>query len=171
VIWRRRKRPSAGIVVAFDGNVDRPWLLSEAKHGFFDPRKTADPMFDVSIGNVEEWFKLDYKDDGLAARLADAARHDTSVARRAAAVRRRMGVVHVVRRAEFVMGWCEAIFPKRVAAEEIGDALELIARWRNDPTCKHVRAKIAVKVVTTIVVLALNAVRYAVSCWRGKKAE
>jgi len=73
--------------------------------------------------------------------------------------------------AEAVMDWCDAIFPNAVASEEIGDALELINRWRRDPACEHVKAKIVVKVVSTLVVLALNSIRYVVSSVRGKKVE
>ena len=77
----------------------------------------------------------------------------------------------VSRRAEAVLSWCEAIFPKRVAEEEIGDALELINRWQCDPTCGHVNAKIAVKVVSTVFVLVLNSIRFLVSSIKGSEEK
>jgi hypothetical protein len=77
----------------------------------------------------------------------------------------------VATRAEVVFEWMQVFFPRRVAMEEIGEALELINRWRSGPTSRHLRLKIAIKVVSTIAVIALNSVRFVVSSFAGKKAE
>ncbi|HVR03921.1 MAG TPA: hypothetical protein VMT47_17420 [Polyangia bacterium] len=106
--------------------------------------------------------------DRLAAKMSDANKQLRRSIDELAQVR---VTARTGRGAEFVFDWCEAIFPKMVADEEIGDAVELIDKWRRDPTCKHFRGKIVVKVVSTIVVLALNSIRFVVSSLGGKKAE
>jgi hypothetical protein len=77
----------------------------------------------------------------------------------------------VSRRADRVFDWVFAALPKRVTSEEIGDALEEIDRWRRTTDCKHVGAKITLKVASTIFFVVLNALRYVVSSARGKKVE
>lgn len=76
-----------------------------------------------------------------------------------------------VARARDVFDWCDAIFPKPLTKEEIGDALELIDSWHRDPACAYLRTKIALKVSSTLIVLVLNSIRFVVSSVAGKKAE
>jgi hypothetical protein len=100
--------------------------------------------------------RIQVRDDG---RLAIFVEHST------------LNSHPALRRAESAMSWLEAVFPKRITGEEIGDALEEINRWVHDPACKHVRAKITVKVVSTAVFMVLNTIRYVLSSIAGKKTE
>jgi hypothetical protein len=86
-------------------------------------------------------------------------------------VRELAGSRRASKNAETAMAWLEVIFPKRVASEEIGDALELIHRLESDPACRHRDAKIYVKVVSTVLCLLVNSVRYVASSMIGKNAE
>jgi hypothetical protein len=79
--------------------------------------------------------------------------------------------VKALARARATFDWCEVLLPKRVTNEEIGDALELIHRIANDPTCTRPRLKIFLKTVSTVFFLFLNAFRHFKSSVQGKKAE
>lgn len=79
--------------------------------------------------------------------------------------RERLAVVRkerAARRADVFFGWIEVIVPRRLANEQIGDALEKIHGWENDPRCKHVPARIYLKMVTTAVWVFADAFRCVV---------
>jgi hypothetical protein len=74
-------------------------------------------------------------------------------------------------RAKSVFDWVKAILPRRVEGEEVGDALEQIEGWRRDPRCKHARVKIVLKVVSTLVVVSLNSIRFLISSLKGSDSK
>ena len=73
-----------------------------------------------------------------------------------------------VTRAEGILTLVEAVFSKRVRGEEVGDAVELIHRFKGH---RFARALIYMKVATTIFWLFVNSIREFRSSMLGKKAE
>jgi hypothetical protein len=71
-------------------------------------------------------------------------------------------MLHVDRAFRFL----ELILPRRISSEEIGDALEVMAEhFKRSPA----RWPAYVKLVTTIIFIVINTVRYFIACWKGEK--
>jgi hypothetical protein len=70
-------------------------------------------------------------------------------------------------RAERILGWVESLVPRRVAREEIGDAMERIRRVVGDRTCTRVGWRVSKILGATIFWLGVNSFRYqAAAIWR-----
>ena len=129
-------------------------------------RATAEILLNDGSGRT-----LSYDRRMLHVRMFNITKHDSTFVHLLADADRNLKIRRASAMARLAFDWMEAIFPKRVVSEEVGDALELIDRWRRDQVGKHLYAKIAVKVVSTIIVLSLNSIRFVVSSFAGKKAE
>ncbi|HTA20615.1 MAG TPA: hypothetical protein VK989_15085, partial [Polyangia bacterium] len=78
----------------------------------------------------------------------------------------------VARRAEHVFDILDRVLPRRVATEEIGDALECIECLRLCHGARFVWTRIYWAVFTTSIVAIVNSLRYlASSPWRTKADE
>jgi hypothetical protein len=80
-------------------------------------------------------------------------------------------VDEMVARADSTFRLLDAVLPKRLVDEDIGDALEAMNRVAKDPRYKYPRLVIRVRFVVTLVCVALNWVRYVCASVLGKKAE
>jgi hypothetical protein len=68
--------------------------------------------------------------------------------------------------------WVSVFLPKRIVKEDVGDALERIAEWRERHQGNWLRAMIVLKIVSTLFFLTINTVREIASAlWGGKKAN
>jgi hypothetical protein len=67
-----------------------------------------------------------------------------------------------------ILSWCEAFLPKRIRQEDLGDAMEDLARFQREGRSG---AQLIVKAITTAVVLFVNGVREVVAAFAGKKTS
>jgi hypothetical protein len=88
--------------------------------------------------------------------------------RDALALRRRYQTARATTTAIRILTWCEALLPKRLRDEDLGDALEDLARFARQGRS---RAQILAKALTTVLVLFVNGVREITAALTGRKSS
>lgn len=78
--------------------------------------------------------------------------------------------VRAARAAQSSFRWISLLLPKRIRDEEIGDALEDVARLLRDPRCPNICRAVRWKIVSTWFWLVMHAVGRIGAAIRGMKA-